>query len=212
MNASAYFAVISGIIAYIAYCGSVFLSEYYGNFGVQLQFLDVTTDHYLVRGLDILRYDLVLLLMILLLFVLALSAIAPFSFQILGTKIPKIGPFLLALPAIVLFVDARISSTARSAATRDTFAETTALRRLECLRTGEPETDAWISSLLGSGQKVIVLFRSQDQVILFREPPLAIGQPSVDLYYIVISTPYEMRVSSASSTRRVSGDHFECFG
>lgn len=211
MNLSAYLAVISGIIAYIAFCGSVFLSEYYGSFGVQLQFLDITTDHYLIRGLDVLRYDLVLLFAFVLLFALALFSLAPFSLQVLNIRVPKTGPFLIALPIIVLLVDARISSTAQAAAVRDMFTDSTALRRLECLRTGDTEADNWIASLVTDGQKILVLFRSQEQIIVFREPPFAAEQLTVDTYFIVVPTSHEMRTSSAHSEPHSSRDHLQCF-
>ncbi len=203
--------ILVSFSAFTTFIGYSFLTDYYAMFGVRLQSLDSNVQHYLVRGIDLARYDFWLFSILIVLLIFSLLFDMRFSFQFLGVKIAKT---IIILPVtIILFVSAEIrtDSLATKISLRDTFPATTGLRQLTCLKTSNESIDQWVLKKLIAGRKMLVLYQSSDKLLVFLEPRFKVGEPRVDIFTFSLQSGYAIRDTVASATGSNVGSH-TCLG
>mgnify|MGYP001154064009 CR=1 FL=1 len=112
---------------------------------------------------------------------------------------------------LLYFAETRTDTLATKIAIRDTNPKTTALRQLTCLITGTEFIDQWIQEKRKNGAKILLLSQSSDNLILFVDPKIGLGEPRVDIFTFSLQAGYATRDSVASAEKPFV-DSSSCLG
>jgi hypothetical protein len=166
---------------FLTFCsliGYAFLVKYYELFGVRYSDLMISSEHLFLRGFDLLRlnYWMLLLFSISLISVIVIFLVAHSHTR---QRVPilisaSLGGLCSAVVAISI-----CSPLAKSYAARDMFSSTTALRQLFCLESDSKEVKAFLNQASKANQKLLILAKSSNQLILFGEPRIVSENPRV---------------------------------
>ncbi|MEP0991398.1 hypothetical protein [Tateyamaria sp.] len=199
------------IVALLTFIGYSFLTDYYGQFG--LSFADLNSDarHFLVRGVDLIRYDFQLLGTLLAVAVASMAVGAPYAIKLWSRRIP-VTALVIPFAGIFLFLsEVRVTQLAQVLYNRDLNADTSALRQLVCLATeGESAVD-FLNSEVFAGNKILVLSRTDDRIVAFFSPKFDVPGVDVDVFTIKIPNSYVLRDSSARAALPSTADRNSCF-
>ena len=179
--------VVTYTISLISFFGFRFLTLYYQSFGYQLQYIDRSAEHVVLRGVDIIFLDYfvlpIFILSVALLFVASVGAelrTRLFTLRLRGVSI--------VLVALLLFtVHERVSVLARSDYLRDIDAARTTLPRLVCIQSTNQLANDWFTASIAGRRKILVLAFNDGTMVLFFAPPVVVGTPKVELFHVGIS-------------------------
>lgn len=198
------------IFSYLSLLGYVFLVRYYEHFGIRYTDVISGIEHFFLRGFDITVGNPILLSSFLVVVVLfgsifwtARNGSNPFRLRLLLLCVSLLGV------ATLTFSYTRPLSTKYAA--RDVFPLTTTFRQLYCIESANIPVKSFKEYAKVKKQKILVLARAPNQLILFLAPTIVAGTPRVKTISIELSDGDLVQQTSASTSGWGNDGTLDCF-
>lgn len=202
-------AALTGLLTYflslVAYFGFRFLTLYYQHFGHSLQKVNRSAEHIFVRGIDVVFLDIVVLVLSVaaFLFIYFLRLNVRYR-QANGREFSLTAPALLLIAGCLYLAHERTEVVAEQRYLRDIDPLTTTLQRLVCLDSKNDAAQGWFDSALSGERIVLVLDHSGDEMAAFFAPPILVGLPRVELFYVDLQGSGILTLARSASRGAVS--------